>query len=84
MCSLVMSLCLRDLHVTSLNNNYYNTLHRSRLTVVQLTQRLVFGWYNINLFSLFPCFLSFCSSERSIPTHILQIDTPVHFLLTEA
>ena len=26
MCSLVMSLCLRDLHVTSLNNNYYSTL----------------------------------------------------------
>ena len=50
MCSLVMSLCLHDLHVTSLNNNYYNTLNSSRLTVVQLTQCLIFGWYNINLF----------------------------------
>ena len=49
MCCLVMSLCLLDLHMTSLNNNYYNTLNSSRLTVVQLTQRLVFGWYNINL-----------------------------------
>ena len=39
MCSLVMSLCSRDLHV-SLNNN---TLNSSRLTVVQLAQRLVFG-----------------------------------------
>ena len=47
---LVMSLCSCDLHVTSLNNNYYNTLNNSRLTVVQLTQCLVFGWYNINLF----------------------------------
>ena len=46
MCSLVLSLCLRDLHVTSLNNNYYNTLNSSRLTVVQLTQHLVFGWCN--------------------------------------
>ena len=45
----LMSLCSRDLHVTSLNNNYYNTLNSSRLTVVQLTQRLVFGWHNINL-----------------------------------
>ena len=52
MCSLVMSLCSRDLYVTSLNNNYYNTLNNSRLTVVQLTQCLVFGWYNINLFEL--------------------------------
>ena len=34
MCSLVMSLCSRDLHVTSLNKNYYNTLNSSRLTVV--------------------------------------------------
>ena len=42
MCSLVMSLCSRDLHMTSLNNNYYNTLNSSRLTVVQLTQCLVF------------------------------------------
>ena len=50
--SLVMNLCSRDLHVTSLNNNYYNTLNSSRLTVVQFTQRLVFGWYNINLFTL--------------------------------
>ena len=52
MCSLVMSLCSHDLHVMSLNNNYYNTLNSSRLTVVQLTQRLVFGWYNINLLTL--------------------------------
>ena len=43
MCSLVMSLCSHDLYVTSLNDNYYNTLN-SRLTVVQLTQCLVFGW----------------------------------------
>ena len=49
MCSLVMSPCSRDLHVTSLNNN---TLNGSRLTVVQLTQRLVFGWYNISLFNM--------------------------------
>ena len=42
MCSLVMSLCSCDLHVTSLNN-IYNTLNSSRLTVVQLTQRLIFG-----------------------------------------
>ena len=41
MCSLVMNLCSHDLHVTSLNNNYYNTLNS---TVIQLTQRLVFGW----------------------------------------
>ena len=34
MCSLVMSLCSRDLHVMSLINNYYNTLNSSRLTVV--------------------------------------------------
>ena len=26
MCSLVMSLCSHDLHMMSLNNNYYNTL----------------------------------------------------------
>ena len=52
MCSLVMSLCSCDLYVISLNNNYYNTLNSSRLAVVQLTQRLVFGWYNINLFEL--------------------------------
>ena len=45
MFSLVMSL---DLHVMSLNNNYYNIL----ITVVQLTQRLVFGWHNINLLKL--------------------------------
>ena len=43
MCSLVMSLCSSDLHVTSLNNNY-NTLNSSRLTVVQLTQHLVFAY----------------------------------------
>ena len=49
MCSFVMSLCSRDLHMMSLNNNYYNTLNSSRLTVVQLTQRLGFAWYNINL-----------------------------------
>ena len=49
MCSLVMSLCSRDLHMTSLNNN---TLNSSRLTVIQLTRRLVFGWYNMNLFLL--------------------------------
>ena len=48
MCSLVMSLCSRDLHVTSLI--IIITLNSSRLTVVQLTQRLVFGWCNINLF----------------------------------
>ena len=36
MCSLVMSLCSRDLHMTSLNNNYYNTLNSSRLTVFNL------------------------------------------------
>ena len=53
MCSLVISLCACDLHVTSLNNNYYNTLNTSRLTVVQLTQHLVFGWYNINLFYMY-------------------------------
>ena len=52
MCFLMMSLCSRDLYVTSLNNNYYNTLNSSRLTVVQLTQCLVFEWYNINLFEL--------------------------------
>ena len=32
MCSLVMSLCSCDLHVTSLNNNYYNTLINSGST----------------------------------------------------
>ena len=32
MCSLVMSLCSHDLHVTSLNNNYYNTLNSSSST----------------------------------------------------
>ena len=48
-CSLVMSLCSHDLRVTSLNNNYHDTLNSSRLTVVQLTQRLVFGWNYINL-----------------------------------
>ena len=41
MCSLVMSLCSRVLQVMSLNNNYYNTLNSSRLTVVQLTQCLI-------------------------------------------
>ena len=48
MCSLVMTLCSRDLHVTSLNNNYY-IMNSSRLTVIQFTQHLVFGRYNINL-----------------------------------
>ena len=38
-CSLVMSLCSYDLHVTSLK-----TMNSSRLTVVQLTQSLVFRW----------------------------------------
>ena len=46
MCSLVMSLCSSDLHVTSLNNNY-NTLNSSRLTVVQIAQRLVFAYEEI-------------------------------------
>ena len=55
MCSLVMSLCSCDLHVMSLNNN---TLNSSRLTVVQLTQRLVFGWYNINLLNFYVIFKS--------------------------
>ena len=38
--SLVMNLCSCDLHVIK----YYNTLNSSRLTVVYLTQSLVFGW----------------------------------------
>ena len=52
MFSLVISLCLCDLHVTLLNNNNSNTLNTIRITVVQLTQCLIFGWYNINLLKL--------------------------------
>ena len=66
MCSLVMSLCSCDLHVTSLNNNYSNTLNSSRLTVVQRTQRLVFGWYNINLFCVTNIYLILITQTISI------------------
>ena len=34
------SFCSCDLHVISLNN----TLNRNKLTVVYLTQHMVFGW----------------------------------------
>ena len=59
MCSLVMSLCSHDLHVTLLNNHYYNTLNSSRLTVLQLARHLDFGWYNINLFTELSFILKF-------------------------
>ena len=60
MCSLVMILCSRDLHVTSLNNNYYNTLNSSRLTVVQLTHSAWFldGNTSQTCFSFYICVLT--------------------------
>ena len=42
MCSLVMSLCSRDLRAGDIIKDYYNTLNNSRLTVVKLTQK---AWF---------------------------------------
>ena len=60
--------------MTLLNNDYNNALNSSRLTLVQLTQHLVFGLYNINLLvgEISTCLHPSCF-PRVFNTYVLNI-----------